>query len=576
MTAVANNDMLTELLIAQMLEEDMRHLEDMRAAEQLQLGEALRTSALAAGRFPKRSHPTKLGHSDQDVALEILSAEVIANKDAVIAQALQHQEDSNLVASRQYAQKLAAAEKKCALDAEFARRLQQALDDGDEDVEMRDAEHILDPEIIDEIMARDMNAKGKSKLSAPPKGKGREDLLPPPPYQEHIKEEEGTSPRLYPTCGICMEPFQATYSPVAAARSANSSARLQFGTHLPCPMSHAYCISCLNGYINSKLDPEGNGGPSQNTVVFPIRCPECPVAEWPEGIPDEVAERVLSEKGMVLWHHQKLLDSLPRHYCPNPRCSALVQLDEDSDEPQAICPSCNTLICVPCRVIWHDDLDCEEYQALPVDDRSPEDQKALQLIKAENWRRCPSCSFIVELTHGCNHITCRCKTEFCFKCGSLWDVRNKRCSREPSCDLWDDEMLLEERERERERQREARRPRPAGPPPAYAVGPLVPRPAVRLQGGNADLSWMDDPDVLCTRHWFTKEMIGTLTCQYCDAKLNSLADLRYHLSHVRSHAVYACCGRFFKREVDYDRHRDSDFIRFGAHEYTIHRPGRDD
>ncbi len=24
---------------------------------------------------------------------------------------------------------------------------------------------------------------------------------------------------------------------------------------------------------------------------------------------------------------------------------------------------------------------------------------------------------IVELTHGCNHITCRCKTEFCFKCG---------------------------------------------------------------------------------------------------------------------------------------------------------------
>lgn len=54
-----------------------------------------------------------------------------------------------------------------------------------------------------------------------------------------------------------------------------------------------------------------------------------------------------------LQHHQKLLDSLPRHYCPNPRCSALVQLDEDSEDPQAICPSCNSVICVPCRVVWH-------------------------------------------------------------------------------------------------------------------------------------------------------------------------------------------------------------------------------
>lgn len=99
-----------------------------------------------------------------------------------------------------------------------------------------------------------------------------------------------------------MEPFQATYSPAAAARSANSSSRLQFGTSLPCPMSHSYCISCLTGYINSKLDPEGNGSVgSQNAVVFPIRCPECPVAEWPEGIPDEIAQRVLSEKSMVLW-----------------------------------------------------------------------------------------------------------------------------------------------------------------------------------------------------------------------------------------------------------------------------------
>ncbi|KAI0777234.1 hypothetical protein BD413DRAFT_601706 [Trametes elegans] len=543
MTEVANADMLNELLIARMLEDDMHELANARAAEALQLSEALRTSALAGCRFPKNVKAVDLGPSDQDVAFEILAAEIVANKDAALAQAMQHEDDRNVVASRQYAQKLAAAEKKCALDAEFAKRLQQAIDNGEDDVQMQDAESVLGRDAIDDIMG-----------------------------------EEDASPSLYPTCGICMEPLQPTHSPVAAARCANSSSRLQFGTYLPCPQSHAYCISCLNGYIASKLDPEGNGGASQSTVVFPIRCPECPVTEWPEGIPDAIAKRVLSEKTMVLWHHQKLLDSLPRHYCPNPRCSARVQLDEDSEDPQALCPSCNTLICVPCRVVWHTDLSCEEYQALPLDERSPEDQKALQLMKAENWRRCPSCSFIVELTLGCNHITCRCKTEFCFKCGSLWDVRKKRCSRNPSCELWDDDMLLEEREREREHQRQARRVEPVAriggmfaiPPPPY-----VPPAPVHVHHApprdDSDLSWMDEPGVLCTRHWFTAEMIKTLTCQYCDTKLNSLADLRYHLSHVRWHAVYACCGRFFKREVDFQRHVDSYNTRFGQHAYEFRR-----
>ncbi len=138
-----------------------------------------------------------------------------------------------------------------------------------------------------------MNEKGK--------GKGQAGV---PHAGAPVKKEEGSEiqlPSLQPTCGICMEPFQATHSPVAAARSANSSSRLQFGTHLPCPSSHGYCISCLNGYINSKLDPDGTGIASQSTVVFPIRCPECPIAEWPEGISDALAERVLSEKGMTLW-----------------------------------------------------------------------------------------------------------------------------------------------------------------------------------------------------------------------------------------------------------------------------------
>lgn len=139
-----NNDLVNELLIAKLLEDDMRELESLRAAEELQLNETLATSALAAGRFPKKAKSGVLGHTDYDVVLDVLQAEINANKDALMAQALQHADDSNMAASRQYAQRLAAAEKKCLLDTEFAKRLQQAIDDGeDNDNDMRDAERCL-------------------------------------------------------------------------------------------------------------------------------------------------------------------------------------------------------------------------------------------------------------------------------------------------------------------------------------------------------------------------------------------------------------------------------------------------
>jgi len=54
-----------------------------------------------------------------------------------------------------------------------------------------------------------------------------------------------------------------------------------------------------------------------------------------------------------LKHHRKLLDSLPRRYCPNPKCSVLVQIDEDYADPKAQCPACFQWVCVPCKAMWH-------------------------------------------------------------------------------------------------------------------------------------------------------------------------------------------------------------------------------
>jgi hypothetical protein len=78
--------------------------------------------------------------------------------------------------------------------------------------------------------------------------------------------------------------------------------------------------------------------------------------------------------------------------------------------------------------------------------------------------------------------------------------------------------------------------------------------------------------VVCSRHPFTTGMISNLVCGYCNVRLNSLADLRFHLSRVRHHPVFSCCGRFFRRVQDYERHIDTYAARFnGAHVHQMRR-----
>lgn len=86
-----------------------------------------------------------------------------------------------------------------------------------------------------------------------------------------------------------------TSNPATVSKGPTSSTRLlPFGLRLPCPQKHAYCLNCLKSYLQSKL-AEGNTG----NLVFPIRCPECPIDAW--SFEDEVAVKVLDNAEMVQW-----------------------------------------------------------------------------------------------------------------------------------------------------------------------------------------------------------------------------------------------------------------------------------
>ncbi|KAK3021462.1 hypothetical protein RJ639_047634, partial [Escallonia herrerae] len=79
---------------------------------------------------------------------------------------------------------------------------------------------------------------------------------------------------------------------------------------------------------------------------------------------------------------------------------------------------------VLCRVPWHSEFKCKEFQKLNAKRRKSGREEVMvdRLAKKKRWRRCPRCKTFVEKIDGCLHITCRCKHDFCYKCGSKWSA----------------------------------------------------------------------------------------------------------------------------------------------------------
>ncbi|KAG6836717.1 putative NRPS-like protein biosynthetic cluster [Arthromyces matolae] len=351
----------SEQLISQLLQDDLALLESYRQAEKLQLDQVIATSARASGRIPKYSKQNIANDHmdvDGDLAFEVFVADALSNSDAAYAQTIQNETFTTNTVDLQFAQRLAANERKMNFDAEFARRLQAIDDQGEHDIDsIKDADSLLGSKALEVDLNAPVRDNFKDDVkpeygavkkededfalgTSRNKGKGREmppalmssgldnqkrqytvdglpNLISLKSIDVTVKKEEGeasvdVSP--YPICNICMEAFILTHSPISASLSANSSARLPFGLRLSCPKDHAYCISCLTSYIQSKLDPDGLGVGKSAAPVFPIRCPECPLTIWPIGIDDDIARRFLGEDDMTKW--MTIVRILRQHVLP--------------------------------------------------------------------------------------------------------------------------------------------------------------------------------------------------------------------------------------------------------------------
>ena len=215
----------------------------------------------------------------------------------------------------------------------------------------------------------------------------------------HSLREQDLENRLY-TCEVCQEEH-----------------RLE-DTYTLDSCYHRFCRECLSGYIAVKVK-DGDCA---------VPCPSCKRTLMREEIRHvcEPADFQRYEDFLL----KQTLEAMPDvRWCPRPGCgTAMVG---ESENPLMRCPNerCGFSTCFNCREEWHADATCDEFQQWKRENSQADER--FQRWSNDHAKPCPKCTMPIEKNGGCNHVTCRCKHEFCWLCLEPYKRghwRNSDCS----------------------------------------------------------------------------------------------------------------------------------------------------
>jgi pSer/pThr/pTyr-binding forkhead associated (FHA) protein len=177
--------------------------------------------------------------------------------------------------------------------------------------------------------------------------------------------------------------------------------------------NHEFCRGCIYGYIKSRMDGKN----------LPIPCPKCQKEVGPNDLQLCMDEVEFHKYQQILT--DLLLENNPQQYscCPTPNCDyAFFYLP--GDKTDFLCPTCGKWYCLQCHVNYHSGVTCEKYQEWATENGKA-DQLFEKFVTGSKFKQCPGCNRWTEKTVGCNHMTCVCKTQFCYVCGQLYPKKCK-------------------------------------------------------------------------------------------------------------------------------------------------------
>lgn len=186
------------------------------------------------------------------------------------------------------------------------------------------------------------------------------------------------------------------------------------------------CSNCIQNWIN-------NGD-------YPIHCPLYGYTKNDECKKPITCNRHIlkdmNEKDFVTYSDLQLQTEMNAKdedliKCSNPKCHAVftdknnkrpgffasfMQYFQDEDDANKIhCLRCDALTCKSCKDQYHESISCEEFKKLSPEDK---DKKMFDAVNVKMGnRKCPGCEAWIERNEGCNHMTCKCGAQICYRCG---------------------------------------------------------------------------------------------------------------------------------------------------------------
>ncbi|KAG5973876.1 hypothetical protein E4U55_000218 [Claviceps digitariae] len=170
---------------------------------------------------------------------------------------------------------------------------------------------------------------------------------------------------------------------------------------VPC---HSYCKDCFVRLVAAATQHEAQWPPKCCLNQIPFRLI---VGNIPDDLKKTFQERSLE------WE----LPVSERVYCSQPECGIWIPPRQIKlNKRQGRCQR-GHFTCTICRGSSHGDDDCPQDYEMTLTN---------MLAEQEGWKRCFNCHAMVEHREACEHMTCRCGSQFCYVCGLQW--KTCRCT----------------------------------------------------------------------------------------------------------------------------------------------------
>lgn len=212
------------------------------------------------------------------------------------------------------------------------------------------------------------------------------------------------------SCGIIAYLYNNVKCDVDAHNNEDRACRICFDEKkgydfctLSCCGHNTACVECLQEIIHASL---------QERKTTDIRCPNQNCAQAISR--RDVSKILRNNPGMYKRYNdvveQEWLNKNGIH-CPTPDCT--YTFIKKSGLKSLNCPQCKQIHCAKCLNKHPIKISCDKAAA------GANDQ-----WKKQNSKKCPQCKVDIQKNEGCNHMTCKCRHEFCWECLRRWKTCN--------------------------------------------------------------------------------------------------------------------------------------------------------